>query len=160
MIPANVEAHLRAHHPSYEHHRHAPAMSGQALAHAEHVTGYRVAKVVAVKVGGRRALAVVSAAEKVRLGVLEEATGCEVELVPEGELWGWFKACEVGAEPPLAFFGMPIFADAGLLREKRIVMPGGTYQDSIVVDTEEWARCEKVQEIPNLAAAAAPRPWA
>jgi len=150
MIPSTIETHLQEHHPGYEHHRHRTATSAQALAHAEHRTGYHVAKPVAVRVGGRRAIAVVSAPHRVRLGVLEEATGSPVELVPEFEMWGWFLPCDVGAEPPLGVFGLPIFVDAELLTVKKILMPGGTYQDSIVLDTDDWIRCEKVQEIPNL----------
>ncbi len=155
MIPATIEEHLRRHHPHFEHHHHAVAMSAQALAQAEHVTGHRVAKPVVVRVGGRRAMAVVAATERVRLSVLEEATGTPVELVQEHEMSTWFSTCEVGAEPPFAVFGLPIFVDARLLQEKRLVMPAGTYEDSVTVDTDEWARCEGVQEIPNLGTAAA-----
>lgn len=102
MIPATIQDHLRQHHMGWEHHHHHTATSAQALAHAEHVSGYHVAKPVAVKVGGKRAIAVVSAAQRVRLGVLEEATGCDVELVPEFEMWNWFVPCDVGTEPPLS----------------------------------------------------------
>ncbi len=150
MIPATIQDHLRQHHVGWEHHHHRTATSAQALAHAEHVTGYNVVKPVAVKVGGKRAIAVVSAAQRVRLGVLEEAAGCDVELVPEFEMWNWFVPCDVGTEPPLAIFDVPIFVDADLLKVKRLLMPGGTYQDSILLDTDEWVRCERVQEIPNL----------
>ncbi len=155
MIPATIEEHLRTHHQGYEHHHHTVAMSAQALAQAEHVSGHRVAKPVVVRVGGRRAMAVVSAADRVRLSVLEEATGAPVDLVPEHEMTTWFSSCEIGAEPPFAVFGLPIFVDAQLLQEKRLVMPAGTYEDAVIVDTDEWARCERVQEIPNLGTAAA-----
>lgn len=150
MIPATIQDHLRQHHMGWEHHHHRTATSAQGLAHAEHVTGYHVAKPVAVKVGGKRAMAVVSAAQRVRLGVLEEATGSAVELVPEQEMWNWFVPCDVGTEPPLSIFNLPIFVDADLLKVKRLLMPAGTYQDSILLDTDEWVRCEGVQEIPNL----------
>ncbi len=150
MIPAMIETHLRAHHGAYEHHRHASAATAQELAAAEHVSGYHVAKPVVVKLGGELALAVVSAADRVSLGVLEEATGNEAELVPETEFAGRFEPCDAGAEPALAVFGVPILADEKLLHARRIVMPAGTHEDSIVLDTHEWIRCEKVQPIANL----------
>lgn len=155
MIPTTIEQHLRQHHRGYQHHHHPAVMSAQELAQAEHVKGRRVAKPVALTVGGRRALAVVSAADRVRLAVLEEAVGAPVDLASEHEMATWFSSCQVGAEPPLAIFGLPIFVDARLLRERQLVMPAGTYEDSVLVDTEEWAHCENVQEIPNLGTAQA-----
>lgn len=150
MIPAMIEAHLRAHHGGYEHHVHAPAPTAQQLAQAEHVSGYRVAKPVVVKLGDDLALAVVSAADKVNLSVLEEATGSEAELVPEVAFASRFEPCEAGAEPALSIFGVPILVDPVLLRAEKIVMPAGMHEDSIVLDTAEWVRCENPQPVANL----------
>lgn len=150
MIPRTIEAHLRSHHGSYEHHRHARAMTAQELAAAEHMSGYRVAKPVVVKLDGQLAIAVVAATDRVSLSMLEEATGRKVELVPEPEFEARFGACEVGAEPAFAVFGLPIFADERLLHERRLMMPAGTHEDAVVLDTHEWMRCEKVQPIANL----------
>lgn len=150
MIPAMIEAHLRSHHGGYEHHVHASAATAQELAAAEHVSGYRVAKPVVVRLGGELAIAVVSAAERVNLGVLEEATGAQAELVPEAEFAARFEPCDVGAEPALSVFGLPILADEKLLSVPRLLMPGGTHEDAIVIDTGEWIRCERVQPIANL----------
>lgn len=153
MIPLIVEEHLRKAHHSYEIHPHPIATSAQELAAREHVSGYRVAKPVAVLLDGRLAIAVVSAVERVRLGILEEATGAKhAELVSEPELLARFRPCDPGAEPPLGVFGVPIFVDAKLAQEDRLVMPGGTYRDAIVLDTAEWMRCEQVQEVANLGA--------
>jgi Ala-tRNA(Pro) deacylase len=152
MIPSNIEAHLKQSHAGYEHHEHPIATSAQELAAREHVSGYRVAKPVVVKLDGKLAIAVVSAVERLRLGVLEEATGTTAELVTGQELIEMFRPCDPGAEPPLAVFGVPIFVDANLTQERRLVMPGGTYRDAIVLDTAEWMRCEHVQPIPNRGA--------
>lgn len=156
MIPTSIEAHLRAHHGDYEHHVHPSAMTAQELAAADHVTGYRVAKPVVVKLGGQLALAVVSAAERVALGVLEEATGTSAELVPEAEFSARFAGCEAGAEPPLSIFGLPIFVDEKFLHADRVLMQAGTHEDSVLLDTHGWMRCENVQPVANLGAPAAP----
>jgi Ala-tRNA(Pro) deacylase len=150
MIPAMIETHLRERHRVYEHHRHALAMSAQELAASEHVTGYRVAKAVVVKLDGKLAIAVVAATDRVALGTLEEATASTAELVPEDEFAGSFRPCEPGAEPPLAMFGLPIFVDEKLLHEKKLLMPAGTHEDAIALDTHEWIQCEEVQPIANL----------
>jgi Ala-tRNA(Pro) deacylase len=154
MIPTLIEAHLRSHHAGYHHHHHTAAMTAQELAATEHVSGYHVAKPVVVKLDGRLAFAVVAAAERVSLGTLEEATGASVELVPEAEFAPVFGPCESGAEPPLSLFGLPIFADEKFLHERAFVMPAGTHEDSVVLDTHEWMRCERVQPIANLGARA------
>jgi Ala-tRNA(Pro) deacylase len=152
MIPTLIEAHLRKHHRDFEHRTHDTAMTAQDLAAADHVTGYRVAKPVVVKVGGELAIAVVSAAEKVSLGVLEEATGSQAELVSETEFAPRFSPCEAGAEPALAVFGMQIFADEKFLHSDRVLMQAGTHEDSILLDTHHWILCEKIQPVANLGA--------
>lgn len=151
MIPATIEAHLKANHLGFEHHQHPTAFSAQELAAREHVSGHRVAKPLVIKLDGKLAIAVVSAVERVRLSVLEEATGAtKAEMAPEQELAERFRPCEPGAEPPLSLFGVPIFVDADLVRERRLVMPAGTYRDAIVVDTAEWMQTEQVQVVANL----------
>ncbi len=150
MIPTMVETHLRLRHQGFEHHTHVAAMTAQDLAAAEHVSGRRVAKPVIVKLGGQLAIAVVAATEKVSLAALEEATGLAAELVPESEFWKQFEPCEPGAQPPFALFGVPIFVDQKLERERWLVMPAGTHEDAVVLDTYEWMNCEKTQAVPNL----------
>lgn len=152
MIPTMIEAHLRAHHGAFEHRVHPSAMTAQDLAAADHVTGYRVAKPVVVKIGGQLALAVVSAAERVALGVLEEATGAPAELAAEAEFAPRFAPCAAGAEPALSLFGLPIFADEKFLHADRVLMQAGTHEDSVVLDTHGWMRCERVQPVANLGA--------
>jgi Ala-tRNA(Pro) deacylase len=154
MIPTPVETHLRAHHGDYQHLVHPTAMTAQDLAAADHVTGYRVAKPVVVKLGGKLAIAVVSAAERVALGALEEATGAPAELAPEAEFADRFAPCAAGAEPPLALFGLPIFADEKLLHADRVLMQAGSHEDSVLLDTHGWIRCENVQPVANLGAPA------
>ena len=150
MIPVMVEAHLRQKHQGYEHHVHPPAMSAQELAAAEHVSGRRVAKAVVLRLDGQLAIAVVGAAEKLNLGAIEEATGMTAELVPEPEFAPRFEPCEAGAEPPFAIFGVPIFMDEKLERERTLVMPAGTYEDAVLLDTHQWMTCERVQPVANL----------
>jgi Ala-tRNA(Pro) deacylase len=150
MIPTLIEAHLRQQHLGYEHHVHAVAMTAQELAASEHVSGRRVAKPVVIRMDGDLALAVVAATEKVNLAVLEEATGLTVELVPEAEFSPRFAPCQPGSEPPLAVFGLPIFVDEKLTQERSLVMPAGTHEDSVVLETHEWMRCERVQPVANL----------
>jgi Ala-tRNA(Pro) deacylase len=149
VIPAIVEAHLRRRY-GYEHHVHAPAATAEELAAAERVSGRRVAKLVLLGLDGKLAMAVVAATDRVNPRPLEEATGSRAVVVPEGQLADRFRPCEPGAEPPLAIFGMPIYVDDKLLRERTIVIPARTHEHAVVVDTSEWVWCERVQPLTNL----------
>jgi Ala-tRNA(Pro) deacylase len=150
MIPSLVEEHLRQRHHGFEHHLHRTAMTAQELAAAEHVKGRRVAKPVILRLGGELAIAVVAASDKVNLAALEEATGRAAELALESEFEDRFAPCEVGAEPPFAVFGLPIFFDSKLESEPSLVMPAGTHRDAIVLETHEWMSCERAQPVANL----------
>ncbi len=150
MIPSLIEEHLRQRHSGFEHHLHRTAMTAQELAAVEHVKGRRVAKPVILRLGGQLAIAVVAASDKVNLGALEEATGRTAELAPESEFADRFAPCEVGAEPPFAVFGLPIFVDDKLEHEPRLVMPAGTHRDAVVLETHQWMSCESVQPVANL----------
>jgi Ala-tRNA(Pro) deacylase len=150
VIPMMIEAHLTSRYGHIERHTHAVAMTAQDLAAAEHIQGRRVAKPVVVRLDGRLALAVVAASDRVALGTLEEATAARAELVPENEFTGLFRPCEPGTEPPLALFGLPIFADEKLLREPNLLMPAGTHLDAVVLDVHAWMQAERVQPVANL----------
>ncbi len=156
MIPAAVEAHLRRRYASYQHHVHPAARSAQALAAAEHASGHRVAKVVVLRLDGELAIAVVAATDRVDVRPLEEATGARAELARERDFAHRFLPCELGAEPPLALFGVPIYVDDKLIRERTLVFPAGSHVDSAVLDTGEWAWCERVRAIANLGRRAEP----
>src|SRR5512141_708148 len=145
MIPSVIEAHLQQHHPGFEHHHHRLAATAQDLAAAEHVSGHRVAKPVVVRIGDKAAIAVVSAAQRVRLSALEEAMGSNVELVGEDEFASWFTPCERGAEPALAMLGPPMLVDAHLARETKVIMPAGTRDDAGVREVGRWLECERAQ---------------
>jgi len=150
MIPSMIEAHLRLKHQGFEHHVHPAVMTAQDLAATEHVSGRRVAKPVVIKMAGSLALAVIAASERLNMAALEEATGLPVELVGESEFAPSFAPCERGAEPPLALFGLPIFMDLKLEQERTLLMPAGTHEDAVLLDTREWMACERAQPVFNL----------
>ena len=153
MIPAMIESYLREQHLPFEPLAHPRAVAAQRLAAIEHVSGSRIAKPVVCSVDGRLSLAVVPATKRVDLEVLREALGAvHVWLVPEHGFAERFWPCEPGAEPPLGLFGIPIYVDADLAREPWIVMRGGTHEDAIQVDTDDWLICERVRIVEGLAA--------
>ena len=151
MIPERIDQYLKEHHLPYVHSTHVRAISAQRFAAAEHVPGDRIAKPVVVSIDGALALAVVSATQHVDVEELRHALGARrVELVPEPAFQGTFSPCEVGAEPPLRLFGLPLYVDATLARAPRIVMRGGTHEDAIELDTDAWLRSEGATPVVGL----------
>jgi Ala-tRNA(Pro) deacylase len=151
MIPERIERYLEDRHVPFVHTTHVRAVAAQRFAAAEHVPGDRIAKPVVVRVDGELAFAVVSASQKVDVEELARALGARrVELVPEAEFEDRFSPCEVGAEPPLGLFGLPIYVDASLARMPKLVMRAGTHEDAIEVDTDEWMRAERAVPIERL----------
>jgi Ala-tRNA(Pro) deacylase len=151
MIPEPIDQYLKKNHLAYEHTVHTRAVPAQRFAAAEHVSGGRIAKPVVVSIDGALALAVVTATEKVDVEALRRVTRAEhVEVVPEATFEGRFAPCEVGAEPPLGLFGLPIYVDADLSREPWIIMRGGTHEDAIRLATAEWLRAEHVVPVERL----------
>ncbi len=151
MIPETIGRYLNEHHLAYEHTMHMRAVPAQRLAAAEHVPGDRIAKPVVVSLDGRLAIAVVAATQKVDVDALrEQSFASKVEMVPEPMFADLFAGCEVGAEPPLGLFGLPIYVDSDLAREPWIVMRGGTHEDALRIDTEEWLRSEHVTPVERL----------
>lgn len=151
MIPPMIDSYLREHRLRFEHFVHGRAVAAQRLAAAEHVPGARVAKVVVVSVDGRLALAVVSALDHVDVEALRTALrATEVHLVPEMRFAERFWPCEPGAEPPLSLFGVPLYVDAGLARQPWLLMRGGTHEDAIQVETDDWLLSEQVRIVDGL----------
>ena len=151
MIPERIDRYLREHHLPYTHSTHVRAVSAQRFAAAEHVPGDRIAKPVVVSVDGDLALAVVAATQHVDTEELRRALGArKVELAAEPVFEGRFAPCEVGAEPPLRLFGLPLYVDAALARARRITMRGGTHEDAIELETEAWLRSEGATPVANL----------
>jgi len=153
MIPTMIDSYLREHGLRFEHHVHRRVVPAQRLAAAEHVSGVRVAKVVVLSVDGKLALAVVPAPSHADPSVLCQTLGAlEVKVAAEDSFADQFWPCEVGAEPPLSLFGVPIYVDAELARQPRLLMRAGTHEDSIQVDTDDWLVSENVRIVKDLAA--------
>jgi Ala-tRNA(Pro) deacylase len=151
MIPIPINAYLHEHDLRFEHHVHRRVITAQRLAAAEHVTGARVAKVVVVSVDGRLALTVVAAPDRVDVDRLRRTLhASEVTLVPEERFAERFWPCETGAEPALSMFGVPIYVDAELTREPWLLMRGGTHEDAIQLDTDEWLLSEHARVVEGL----------
>jgi CheY-like chemotaxis protein/prolyl-tRNA editing enzyme YbaK/EbsC (Cys-tRNA(Pro) deacylase) len=141
-IPRWLKQILDYHHVPYEERRHPPVFTASQLAHAEHVSGYHVAKTVFVNCDGRPVAVVLPACARLDLervrGVLG---GRELRFASEEEIAGWFAGCQPGAVPPLRLRADEcILMDRALGRLGKMLFAAGTQQDAVIVPFREWYR--------------------
>ena len=133
---------------TFEELHHRRAVTAQDLAHQEHVSGHRVAKVVVVFADGKPLVLVLPASHRVEMRLLKGTVGAkEVRLAEEGDLLRLYPDCEVGAEPPFSPGGWAaVWMDEAMRVDGDIVFNAGTHTDAVRMPFEQWRR----QVRPNL----------
>jgi len=131
---------LNQHGISYEETQHPDAFTAQEVAHQEHMSGHRVAKVVCVMADGWPYELILPASRRVMLDWVRDLLGArEVRLATEEELERYFPDCELGALPALRYWeGVEVIADGHLNRGGEVLILGGTHRDSVRMNLDDW----------------------
>ena len=121
---------------------HSPAYTAQGIAGLVHISGKELAKTVIVKLDGKLAMAVLPAKYHVDLVPLRKAANAKtVERAAEEEFKDRFPQCETGAMPPFGnLFGLDVFADDSLEKDKEIPFNAGTHRELIRMAWEDFKR--------------------
>jgi Ala-tRNA(Pro) deacylase len=129
---------------------HSLAYTAQGVAALTHTPGKELAKTVIVKLDGALAMAVVPASFHVDLRLLKKATGAKsVELASEEEFKNRFPECETGAMPPFGnLYGVAVFADESLAKDKEIAFNAGTHRELIRLAWEDFEKLAKPRVMP------------
>ncbi|MGH3443536.1 MAG: aminoacyl-tRNA deacylase [Nitriliruptorales bacterium] len=126
---------------AYEEHEHEEVFTAQEVAAAEHVTGWRVAKPVMLRMGDDLVMAVVPAAEQVDLARVTSVLGGEVRLADESEFGDVFSDCDLGAEPPFGeLYDVAVVVDERLTDEPEIEFRACSHRRSMRLSTEDYLR--------------------
>lgn len=160
MILARIERYLRDASIPVRRLPHQWAPTALEAAEAEQVSGWQVAKTVAVELGsGEEILCVVPAPTLVDLDAVCDATGSrDARLVSEDRLTELFPGCEAGAAPPLGgLWGLPVIFESALQAVDRILVAGGTHDLMLEISTADYLTYEQ----PKLASIAVlpGEPW-
>ncbi len=133
---------LDSHNVKYVVISHSVAYTAAGIAALTHIPGRELAKTVIVKVDGALAMAVVSASQQVDLALLKAASGAKtVDLATEDEFKERFPDCEVGAMPPFGnLYGMTVFVDETLSRDKEIAFNGGSHRELVRIAWEDFEK--------------------
>jgi CheY-like chemotaxis protein/prolyl-tRNA editing enzyme YbaK/EbsC (Cys-tRNA(Pro) deacylase) len=141
-VPRWFQRLLEYHNVPYCEHAHPPVFSASHLAHVEHITGRRVAKVVFLSARNHPVMVVLPAVVRLDVERVQSVLGeTQLRLATEAEIAGWFKGCEPGCVPPFRLRSdVRFLLDRGLAHLGEIVLPGGTPEVSISVRFRDWYR--------------------
>jgi Ala-tRNA(Pro) deacylase len=141
-IFAKLQQYLDEHHVRYQVATHAEAYTAQEVAHAQHVPGKQMAKVVMVKQeDGAPMMVVLPASHTIDFDRLSQVLGARAELAQEREFRDLFPGCETGAEPPFGnLFGLETFVDTALTKDDEIVFNAGSHWQTVRMRYEDFAR--------------------
>ena len=133
---------LRENGVEFETDTHTRTYTAQGLAHAEHVSGYKVAKPVVVKCTKGFAMCVLPAPKHVDLERVADVLGeKDVRLATEPEMAELFPDCELGAEPPVGeMFGMATLMDSLLQEDDYLIMQAGSHTEAVKIRRADWQR--------------------
>ena len=136
---------LDGHNVKYVTMTHSTAYTAQEIASLAHVKGDEFAKSVIVTIDGVMVMAVLPASYRVDLSLLKTAAnGNQITLATETEFRSRFPECETGAMPPFGeLYGMPVFVDESLTREKEIVFNAGTHHELIRLSYDDFVNLVK-----------------
>jgi len=141
-IPRQISDFLDSQRVPYQYCRHSLAYTAQGLAHAQHVSGKEVAKVVMVMADGRLLMAVLPASHRVNFELLKAVVAAhDVRLASEEEFKDVFPGCELGAMPPLGnLYKLDVYVDDTLHSRTSIVFNAGTHVETIQMSFGDFAR--------------------
>jgi Ala-tRNA(Pro) deacylase len=121
---------------------HSPAYTAQGIAGLTHISGKELAKTVIVKLDEKLVMAVLPANFHVDLAALKRTLKAKTaEIASEEDFRNRFAECETGAMPPFGnFYGLPVFADENLARDKEIAFNAGTHRELIRMTWDDFQR--------------------
>ena len=130
----------------YEILHHPEAVTAQRIAQAEHVKGRHHAKVVMIKSGEQRLMAVLPADHQIDLEKVGKIIGKTASLDSEKEFKSLFPDCAIGAMPPFGnLYGLPTYVDKSLAAQDYIVFEAGTHSDAIKLRYRDYEKIVKPQ---------------
>jgi Ala-tRNA(Pro) deacylase len=130
----------------YEILHHPEAVTAQRIAQAEHVKGRHHAKVVMIKSGEQRLMAVLPADHQIDLEKVGKVIGKTASLDSEKKFKSLFPDCAIGARPPFGnLYGLPTYVDKSLAAQDYIVFEAGTHSDAIKLSYRGYEKIVKPQ---------------
>lgn len=148
QIPRRIREFLDTRGVPYQCWHHPLSYTAQGTAHAQHVSGKEVAKVVMVMADDHLAMAVLPGSRRLDLDQLGALIGCgRIRLATEEEFGRVFPDCEMGAMPPFGnLYEIAVWVDSSLRDQVHMVFNAGTHEDTIQMNFADFARLVEPKE--------------
>lgn len=133
---------LDQHGVHYTQQNHSLAYTAAGTASISHVKGKEMAKAVMALADDNLVMLVVPASTHIRLKLAKSALKArQVFLASEADFAHVFPDCEVGAMPPFGnLYGIPVFVDESLTRDKEIAFNAGSHHELIKMAYADYER--------------------
>jgi Ala-tRNA(Pro) deacylase len=147
-IPRHICEFLDGHRIWYQSCQHPLSYTAQGTAHAQHISGKELAKVVMVMADDRLVMAVLPGSHRLDLEKLGRAVGSAfTRLATEEEFGHVFPDCEVGAMPPFGnLYDIEVRVDAALRNNVNIVFNAGTHEETILMSFADFVKLVQPKE--------------
>ena len=146
MISKPLEKLLKLNKIKFEIVEHKKVFTAFDSAETQHEKLSEVAKAVLLKGKKGLYLAVLPAGNNCDFKALSKLTVDKVSMAKEKDINKNINA-KIGLIAPFgSLFGMPMFIDKKLLKNKKINLPAGSYTESIVMNTKDYLKLEKPVE--------------
>lgn len=144
-IPKKLRKFLKSNKVWYEIVLHPKTYTSPETAHAGHIPGKALAKVVLVDAEGKDVMAVLPSNRTIDLFKLSSALmGKNVRVEEEKEFKDLFWDCEEGAMPPVGpLYHMPCYVDKALEENEYLFFNAGSHEACLKVSTADFLRALK-----------------
>ncbi len=134
-VPQKIIKFLEKNKVKYEEIRHRTVYTSHDKAQTLKVPEKIVGKTLVVKLDRNFALVLIPANKNLDKGKLKKiAKAKKVDFAKEGWMKKNLKGVKVGAIPPFgSLWGLPIFIDQSLMKERKIIINGGDYSGSLKI---------------------------
>jgi Ala-tRNA(Pro) deacylase len=125
---------------AFEEMEHREVFTSQEVAQSEHVSGHRLAKVVAVIADGRPIELILPASRRVVMEKVQQMLGVnQLRLASEAEMNQIFNDVDTGAIPALRHWhGVEVIMDESMRVDGEITLHGGTHRNTIRLAFSDW----------------------
>jgi Ala-tRNA(Pro) deacylase len=138
-----LEKLLKSNKIKYEFVEHKKVFTAFDSAETQHEKLSEVAKAVLLKGKNNLYLAVLPAGNNCDFKALSKLAADKLTMAKEKDIKTKLKT-KIGLIPPFgSLFGLPMFIDKKLLKNKKINLPAGSYTESVIMNVKDYLKLEK-----------------
>ena len=138
-IPAKIKKHLDAEQIKHDLMEHKTVYTAYDMAQTMKEKLEAIGKTLAIKADKKYYLIVVPANKRVNLPKLQKFVGAKkLSFIKESEMIKFFKVKPGAIAPFGKLYGVPVFVDKSLLKNKVVIVSAGSYTESIKMKVMDY----------------------